>query len=441
MPADRAEIESGENSPRKARRLKLMESYGAFSDERLQEVTEKIRGITSRQVDQPTLPHDDVAHLLDEQIGGSIDEQIGGSIGIPIRTPIESPIESPHLSPDNSSFESPVGSPIESPDDHRAHNVVLLTESQAILYFCLQRIGGVTTSLSRIARETGISEHTLKSCLKKLREERLLLYGGRQNCGGRMGFTAQTLERRIVLRGDKTRLAKQLQQIDYQVLGFVESLEGSTHAEVPHNQINYRMNPLMDHRIDSPMDHHMNGIQDKTCSSSIKELLQDLVLDAAFEDLNPRSLIPFLDRFGTTEELQDFLDMANACIATSKDGRVKPIQNPHGFLFAQLRVGYINPPEGYKSRRVQAQELRNRQLKEELATLRQLKEQERQLRFELFQARLSEEDWDRLEREARAKVKPDLGLSASRQIEVHKDTILRQWYEQQTASQVATEEG
>ena len=189
----------------------------------------------------------------------------------------------------------------------------------------------------------------------------------------------------------------------------------------------------------------MDSIQDETCStcssSSIKELLQDLIFDAAFEDLNPRSLVPFLDRFGTTEELQDFLDMANACIAASKDGRVKPIQNPHGFLFAQLRVGYINPPEGYKSRRVQVHELRNRQLKEELATLRQLKEQERQLRFELFQARLSEEDLDRIEREARAKVKPDLGLSASRQIDVHKDTILRQWFEQQTTPRAANEEG
>ena len=449
MPADRAEVESGENGPRKGRRLKLMESYGAFSDERLQEVTEKIRGITSRQVDQPTLPHDDAAHPLGDRIGDSIDEPTGESIGTPIESPMEQSIESSHLSPigsprrspDISPFELPSGSPIESPDDHRAHDAVLLTESQAILYFCLQHIGGMTTSLSRIARETGISEHTLKSCLKKLREERLLLYGGRQNCGGRMGFTAKTLERRIILRGDKTRLAKQLQQIDYQALGFVEPLEGSTSVEAPHNQINHRMSHLTDHRIDSPMDHHTDRTRDQSCSSSTKELLQDLILDAAFEDLNPRSLVPFLDRFGTTEELQNFLDMANACITASKDGRVKPIQNPHGFLFAQLRVGYINPPEGYKSRRVQTQELRNRQLEEELATLRQLKEQEQQLRFELFQARLSDEDWDRLEREAQAKVNPNLGLSTSRQIDVHKDTILRQWFEQQTTSRAIKEEG
>ena len=459
MPADRAEADNGEKSPRKGRRLKLMESYGAFSDERLQEVTDKIRGITSRQVDQPSPPHDEAAHSsgdrigepIDESIGDQIGEPIGYRIGTPIGSPIEQPIESPHLtpigsplgSPDDSPFEISIRSPVGSPDDRTAYDAVLLTESQAILYFCLQRIGGATTSLSRIARETEISEHTLKSCLKKLRDERLLRYGGRQNCGGRMGFTAETLHRRIVLRGDKTRLAKQLQQIDYKALSFTEPLEGATRAAPLPDQINHRIDHPMDHRIDHPIDHRTDGAEDQPiCSSSIKELLlQDLILEAAFEDLNPRSLIPFLDRFGTAEELQDFLDMANACIAASKDGRVKPIQNPHGFLFAQLRVGYINPPEGYKSRRVLAQELRNRQLEEELATLRRLKEQERQLRFELFQARLSAEDWDRLEWEARAKVNPDLGLSTSRQIDAHKDTILGQWFEQQTTSRAAKEEG
>jgi hypothetical protein len=455
MPTDRAEVESGETSRRKGRRLKLMESYGAFSDERLQEVTAKIRGITSRELDQPAVPHDDATHPFGDRIGepieDSIGEPIGGQIGVPIESPIEQPIVPPDQSPidlpyhslNDSPFGLAIGSPIESPDDYRRHDAVLLTENQAILYFCLQRLGGVTTSLSRIARETRISEHTLKSCLKKLREERLLLYGGRQNCGGRMGFTAKTLERRIVLRGDKTRLAKQLQQIDYQLLGFVEPLEEAASAEVLPKQLNQRMDHLMDHRITPPMDHPTDGAQDQLiCSSSMKELLlQDLILEAAFEDLSPRSLVPFLDRFDRPEELQDFLDMANACVAASKDGRVKPIQNPHGFLFAQLRVGYINPPEGYKSRRVLAQELRNRQLGEELATLRQLKEQERQLRFELFQARLSEEDWDRLEREARAKVNPDLGLSTSRQIDVHKDAILRHWFERQTAARTAVEEG
>jgi hypothetical protein len=36
---------------------------------------------------------------------------------------------------------------------------------------------------------------------------------------------------------------------------------------------------------------------------------------------------------------------------------------------------------------------------------------------------------------------PDLGLSTNRQIDVHKDAILRKWFEQQMTSQAAKEEG
>jgi hypothetical protein len=122
--------------------------------------------------------------------------------------------------------------------------------------------------------------------------------------------------------------------------------------------------------------------------------------------------------------------MANACVNAAKEGRGKPIQNPHGFLFAQLRVGYINPPEGYKSRKVRAQEIRNQQLEEELAALHRLKERERELQFELFVARLSEEDITRLDQEAQAQVKPNIGLSPEFQIERYKDGLLKQWFAQ-----------
>ena len=173
---------------------------------------------------------------------------------------------------------------------------------------------------------------------------------------------------------------------------------------------------------------------DSSCSSSSKDLLlQGLILEDAFQDLNPRSLIPYLEQFDTTEELQRFLDIANACIAAAKDGRGKAIQNPQGFLFAQLRAGYINPPEGYKSRQVRAQERRNQQLEEEFAALRQLKEREQELQFELFQAKLTAEDLARLEHEARARVKPNIGLSPERQLDAHKDDILKQWFGQRSA--------
>ena len=52
MPTDKVEAESSEEKPRKRQRLRLIESYGAFSDDRLREVTEKIRDVTSSQSHQ-----------------------------------------------------------------------------------------------------------------------------------------------------------------------------------------------------------------------------------------------------------------------------------------------------------------------------------------------------------------------------------------------------
>ncbi len=169
---------------------------------------------------------------------------------------------------------------------------------------------------------------------------------------------------------------------------------------------------------------------DRSCSSNKELLLQDLILEGAFQDLNPRSLVSHLDKFDTAEDLQNFLDIANACIHAAKEGHAKPIQNPRGFLFAQLRAGYINPPEGYKSRKVRAQELRNQHLEEELATLRRLKEREQELQFALFVAQLTAEDLARLEREAQAEVKPNMGLSPAFQMDMHRDSILKQWFAQ-----------
>src|SRR5262249_4523156 len=320
-------------------------------------------------------------------------------------TPNGSPNDSPNDSPDGSSNESsnrssngsPNGSPNESPlqlqflSPSSADAGVLLTENQAMLYFCLKEINGKVTSLPQIARETHISEYTLKSCLKKLRQEGLIRYDGRRNCGGRIGFAATVLPQKIMLQGNKNRLLRKLQQITQQALVFTESLEASEEPAAAqtaaHHPMDHLMDHLMDHPVDHPMDHPVDHPVDHPmdhpifCSSSKKLLLQGVVLEAVFEDLNPRSLLPYLDQFETSEELQDFLDMANACVSAAKEGKGKPIQNPHGFLFAQLRAGYINPPEGYKSRKVRAQEVRNQQLEEELAALLRLKERERELQF------------------------------------------------------------
>jgi biotin operon repressor len=490
MSTAEPEATRDEAKPRERRRLKLIESYGAFSDDRLQEVAQKIRGITSHNDPQLAILQGEVP-LSSGEITESITESItqwitqcpsgetagtkekqdfektdltstNSQIFTPFASPDGSPNDSPNGSPDSSdgspdgspddssdgssdgsSDDTPNGSPNDSSDGSpdgsplqlqllpslSAEAGVLLTENQAMLYFCLKEVNGKVTSLPQIARETHISEYTLKSCLKKLRQEGLIRYDGRRNCGGRMGFTATVLPQKIMLQGNKNRLLRKLQQITRQALVFTESLEAPEESAAPQTDANHPMDHPMDHLMDHPMDHPIS------CSSSKKLLLQEILLEAVFEDLNPRSLLPYLDQFETCEELQDFLDMANACVSAAKEGKGKPIQNPHGFLFAQLRAGYINPPEGYKSRKVRAQEVRNQQLEEELATLLRLKERERELQFALFVARLSEADMGRLDQEAQAQVKPNIGLSPEFQMERYKDGLLRQWFAQRQPPQ------
>ena len=87
-------------------------------------------------------------------------------------------------------------------------------------------------------------------------------------------------------------------------------------------------------------------------------------------------------------------------------------------------------PKATKAGKYGAQEVRNQQLEEELATLRHLKERERELQFELFVARLSEEDIARLDQKAQAQVKPNIGLSPEFQIERYKDGLLKEWFAQ-----------
>jgi biotin operon repressor len=474
MSIEEPHVERQEALPQRRQRLKLIDIYtyrGAFSSDELQGIAAKARDLTRSTR---------LANTTEEQLpqGESSGEQCGEAFGrssgepqgqkethfnenteaqsndigslpttpftVPSSDiPYTSPYSTPHTPPDRLPNNTPKGSPYYSPNTPPDSSPTIpLTENQAILYFCLKQLNGVITNLSRISQVTGISEHTLKSCLKKLRQEGLIQHSGRQQFKGLTGFSAITLPKNISLQGDGLRFSSRLQRIDYKALALTARLTPlnpdappiDTNNPTAHPNIPLTVHPTIHptvHRAIHLTDHP----NDNSPCSSRDVLLQGLVLEEAFQDLDPRSLLPYLDQFKTSEEFQNFLDVANACISAGKEGRGRPIQNPHGFLFAQLRVGYINPPEGFKSRRIRAQEMRNKQLEEELATLQKLKEREQELRFELFVAQLTAEDLERLEREARAEVKPHIGLSPAFQLTMQKDTILKQWFAQRSQPQ------
>src|SRR6266571_8080547 len=136
MSTGEPEAKRDEAKPLERRRLKLIESYGAFSDDRLQEVAQKIRGITSDNDPQPTAPKAE-APLASGEITESITESItqwitqcplGETEGIKESQGVENAklirtnqqIFSPNDSSNGSSNDSPNtsnGSPNGSPND------------------------------------------------------------------------------------------------------------------------------------------------------------------------------------------------------------------------------------------------------------------------------------------------------------------------------------
>ena len=123
-----------------------------------------------------------------------------------------------------------------------------------------------------------------------------------------MGFSAVALPCVAVLRGDEHVLVRRLQAIRRDQLPVARPIDAT--GTTIGNAGGLLAGP-MDGLMSSPME---SG----PCSSTKEQLLQGLVLEEAFQSLSPRSLLAHLAQFDTTEELQDFIDMANACIAASR---------------------------------------------------------------------------------------------------------------------------
>lgn len=417
--ADQATKRGGQKTPK----LTLMKSYAAVSDDDLQSIVGKIRRITKSADarggtspagesggEPPAAPID---HSIDQPVDQPVDQSIGQSTNQSTIWPIDRTNDRPNEKAIHWSNDRPNDARNEIDHPPPPPATIVLNHNQAILYQCIYWLQGQTSSLQRIAQVTGISAFTLKHCLRKLKHTGAIAYHGRQNTGGRMGFSATALPCAIVLRGDEHLLLRRLADMRFERLPIAKPIEPVTTTAGDDSGL-------------------MNGPMGTPPCSSSKILLQDLVLDGVFHSLNPQSLLPHLVGIETTEELQDFIDMANACVAASRRTEL-PIRNPKGFLIAQLRAGFINPPEGYKSRRVRAQEERNRLLEAELNEIRRLKAEEERLELEVFRARLSPSARGQLERQARDRVDPRNPLSEARQIEMAETEILREWLKAEPA--------
>src|SRR5215470_10204235 len=307
MSIEETHAERQEALPQRRQRLKLIDIYthrGAFSSDELQGIAAKARDLTRStrlaSTTEERLPQGESnGELFGESLGRSSGEPQGqeetyinentesppddtGSLpttpftvpsnDIPHISPHSLPGILPDTTPDNSPKDSPYHSPDTTPDNSPT---IPLTENQAILYFCLKQLNGVLTNLSRISQVTGISEHTLKSCLKKLRQEGLIQHSGRQQFKGLTGFSARTLPRNLSLQGDGPRFSSRLQRIDFKALSLTARLT-PLNPNAPHIDTNnptvhpnihptvHSTIPLTDHRAIHPTVHPDNN---SPCSS------------------------------------------------------------------------------------------------------------------------------------------------------------------------------
>ncbi len=158
----------------------------------------------------------------------------------------------------------------------------------------------------------------------------------------------------------------------------------------------------------SPSD--SQNLSQNTASSSSSssfynsELLQEwgvhnLILSEWFTGLEPRSVEPFLRVMPSIEYAQDFFDKV-AGVIEHKKTTSKPIADALAFLFACLKKMEVNPPPGWKSRRVRLLEEEARRLEEEAAALKTARDRLEAQRSEVYFLGLSEETQTQLRRTA-----------------------------------------
>lgn len=160
-----------------------------------------------------------------------------------------------------------------------------------------------------------------------------------------------------------------------------------------------------------------DSLRASSSSSSLsnQELLQEevpvdnLILPAPFEELDRRSLLPFIKQMPSLGYLQDFIDKVVAVIEQKKPSP-KPIADPVAFLFGCLKKMEINPPPGWKSRAVRMLEEEERRLKAEAEELRAAGSRVERQRCELYFLRLSPEQQAEITRETEAVGERDIPM-------------------------------
>lgn len=139
-----------------------------------------------------------------------------------------------------------------------------------------------------------------------------------------------------------------------------------------------------DSRNPSPNSHSSSSYSSLTHSELLQEWgVHNLILSEWFTAIEPRSLEPFLPVMPSLEYAQDFFDKV-AAVIEHKKSTAKPIADALGFLFGCLKKMEVNPPPGWKSRRVRLLEEEAQRLEQEAAAIKAARDRVEAQRCELY---------------------------------------------------------
>ena len=139
-----------------------------------------------------------------------------------------------------------------------------------------------------------------------------------------------------------------------------------------------------DSRTPSQNSHGSSSYSSLTHSELLQEWgVHNLILSEWFAAIEPRSVEPFLRVMPSLEYAQDFFDKV-AAVIEHKKSTAKPIADALGFLFGCLKKMEVNPPPGWKSRRVRLLEDEAHRLEHEAAAIKAARDRLEAQRCEVY---------------------------------------------------------
>jgi len=107
-------------------------------------------------------------------------------------------------------------------DIKQPYEIPLLNKNEAIIYYSLLKLSKCFTTCKRMEEVLGISQHTIRKCLKRLKDKGVIDYNSK-NIHGRYGLEIITYQT-LVQIFDKEEVIKKLESVDPKKISLFSTL-------------------------------------------------------------------------------------------------------------------------------------------------------------------------------------------------------------------------